>query len=110
MNCKDLRYPSKEVDMKCRVCGTWFATNAVTNCCSECDRFIMKGRTELRNRHIADHATYDNMSRNLKLGLISQDTFDLYYDVWATSAHRFFLGQSDIKEAMERLVERFSNG
>lgn len=90
--------------MKCRGCG-YIATNTVTGLCSECDLTIILTERELESRGISKYATLKTMKKNLHLGLVSQDNYDFYHDVWLTKSVRFSATESQVRAAFKRLEE-----
>ena len=72
------------------------------------EQAIELGIASLKQRQLAQY-TYNNAVRALYSGIISQDDFDLFYDVWSCAGVRFSLLDCQIRASQRRLVERFAD-
>ncbi len=65
------------------------------------------GIQELRSRGLLGY-TLVRAQDHLANGYISQDDYDLFFDVWSTAPFRYSISESSVKESRQRLAERFS--
>ncbi len=73
------------------------------------ERYIKKAMAELKKRGIAN-VSLKVMTDWLHNGYCSQEDYDLFYDVWASSVVRYSLSNQAQQYAAERLAAHFSMG